>query len=158
MSNSYMLGFHSTSRQQWFCWVTLCTWSLQIFISFGNAPSAGPCDCDRQSEVAFAKDIVETQSCCSKKPIAQACCCNPSASECQCGDCQCTGQDAPAPLPAAPTSQSVELIFVGTLGFAVAQTPQWPTTQKVDWPSSYGTSVQSCTAQQTCVLLSRFTC
>lgn len=105
-------------------------------------------------------EIEIERSCCSSKPLsANKCCCNPAATACQCGDCEC-GEDKTSsqPIPAIPASETNEVVsptlicdapFVGY--------PQDSPIKPVGLQNK-ACELAALTSQQTCVLLSRFTC
>lgn len=105
-------------------------------------------------------DVQEANACCSSKALtAKGCCCNPQASSCECSDCGCVDDDdSNSSLPAIPTSETVEVVTLTLTGIA-----PW-----VDYPrgneikrlvrSNSVAEHAALSSQQTCILLSRFTC
>lgn len=108
------------------------------------------------------------KSCCSRQAsdccVAKASCCSVSDSRsqspCKCGDdCRCSQRDQPlTPQPAIPTNDSghdqLQLVLLAIqsscFGDCVCDDPCKPRPESASYRSS--------TAQQVCVLLSRFTC
>lgn len=133
--------------------------------------SGNGCECGVESTANVSLDG-EATSCCSsssaetKQPsccsnqVAKKCCCNPNATACGCGDsCQCSGSSKPVPIvPAVPTNESSEVVSVTLICSApLVGFPKTCQTQQTCYPTSAATHAAR-TSQQTCVLLSRFTC
>lgn len=132
--------------------------------------SGSACTCDAMASVDANADsgvssccggsVEEEASCCSsKKAKTNPCCCNPEALTCQCVDCRCGESDEPhPPAPAIPTNETTEIVSP-TL---VCSTPHvgFPKPSEIE-SVAFSRNVAdqaTLTAQQTCVLLSRFTC
>lgn len=126
------------------------------------------CACDEttsfQSDVASTScckfESVQKNSCCSdKQPMATSCRCNPIAAGCVCGECSCSEKDdSKSPLPALPTNETTELaspILIGCGSFVGY--PGDPEIVGAGLPKS-SAKLMALSSQQTCVLLSRFTC
>ena len=132
--------------------------------------SGSACSCDAMASVDANADSgvssccggsVEEVSCCSssKKAEPKPCCCNPEASTCECGDCGCSeSNESYPPTPAIPTNETTEIVSP-TL---VCSTPHvgFPKPSEIE-SVAFSKNVAGqgpLTAQQTCALLSRFTC
>ena len=103
-----------------------------------------------------------SSSCCSSKPAAvckNVCCCNPEATECNCLDCKCgESQDSAPVVPVVPPVQrNIELVATGLLSGFDAEI-DWPSLCELNWSSFERDCNSVQTSQQTCVVLSRFTC
>ncbi len=115
------------------------------------------CSVDTQAKSCCSADQ-KVSSCCVSKPATIAAChCNPSTESCQCETCECAdSSDTPSSPPAAPPTESHETQTFVTFSFI-----SWVHTQTTMFPADSGsTSLRMVTlsSQQTCVLLSRFTC
>lgn len=104
------------------------------------------------------KEVPDT-CCSSKTATAKKCCCNPSASVCECGDCGCSeGNDNQSPLPAIPTNEKTEVVTPVLICTApIVGYPFDREVQRVDYQNT-AVEFAALSAQETCVLLSRFTC
>ena len=99
-------------------------------------------------------------SCCSSKPaVAKKCCCNPDAAVCQCGDCGCSDDNkSNSYLPAIPTNETTEVVTPTLICSAPSVGyPRESTIKRVDYQNTFA-EYAALSSQQTCVLLSRFTC
>ena len=98
--------------------------------------------------------------CCSFKPApATGCCCNPTASVCQCDGCGCSEDDNKnPPSPAIPAKKTTEVV-TPVLMFAAPLVGYRGDreVQRVDYQNT-AAEFAALTSQETCVLLSRFTC
>ena len=132
--------------------------------------SGTKCNCDAMASVdatansgvssCCGSTVEEEAGCCSsKKAKTKPCCCNPEALTCQCIDCRCGEGDEPHPTaPAIPTNETTEIVSP-TL---VCSTPHvgFPKPSEIE-SVAFSRNVAdqaTLTSQQTCVLLSRFTC
>lgn len=131
-------------------------------VNSGCSCVAGHQDASRLEKTSCCSTMaIQEPECCRKKVVQEArgCCCNPSAKECECGTCDCSESDeSKLPFPALPTNESTELVST-TLSYATPVDGY----QCGSDPSklAYSQSVSELTtlsSQQTCVLLSRFTC
>ena len=131
--------------------------------------SGSACSCDAMASVDANADSgvssccggsVEEVSCCSSmKAEPKPCCCNPEASTCQCGDCGCSeSKESHPPTPAIPTNETNEVV-ISTL-ICAAPFVGFPkaSEQKRAAISKTVADHATLTSQETCVLLSRFTC
>ncbi len=114
--------------------------------------------CDTAREAALSESS-ENSCCASSGNAVSACKCDPSGLSCQCGDCQCANRREPSTVPPAvppteshktPTQTFLTLSFVDAIHCRADR---------------YPSSVHCCpvkpvsfSAQEACVLLSRFTC
>lgn len=117
-------------------------------------PAFGTSQCKCESTPAVASWLVTT--CCES--VARQCNCSGS-SECCCGDqCQCASEapasQQPTPLPNSDTENHTQISLVA-FSFPMSMYPQ--ASELRDYPS-YLNFVWARSAQETCVLLSRFTC
>ena len=148
--------------------------TLMVFstAAFGLQPlvfnSQSQCDCSANVEVdnstaTCCNESVEVQidrSCCSSKPTSlNKCCCNPEATVCQCGNCECGEDKNPSqPIPAIPSSETNEVVSPTLICAApFVGYPQESQIKRVGLPNK-ACEFAALTSQQTCVLLSRFTC
>lgn len=142
--------------------------SMAISLQPPLVGSGTGCTCDAKTTVearvitasCCGDQFKQQQSCCSEKQVnPKLCCCNPIASVCECGSCGCSENDeSNSPLPAIPGNETVELI-VPTLICAgpFVGYPRECDVKRVGFPRTAAKhAVRS--SQQTCVLLSRFTC
>lgn len=156
----------------------MCSWLAIVAVSIQPiVASAVSCLCDEKS------DSATFESCCDAEPVTQSCCsavdsvnssssccsstqfkkstckCDSNAASCECGDCQCAdsngGSTAP-PAIALPTSNESQTQTFVSCSFIESIHTQ-ATNQLTNSRSSYLVQ-DSLTAQETCVLLSRFTC
>ena len=132
--------------------------------------SGSACTCDAMASVDANADsgvssccggsVEEEVSCCSlKKAETNPCCCNPEASTCECGDCRCSeDNESPPPTPATPTNETNEVV-TSTLICAAPFVgfPRASELKRAAIPKTVADHA-TLTSQQTCVLLSRFTC
>ena len=100
------------------------------------------------------------KSCCSsKQTAAKKCCCNPEASVCRCSDCRCSDKsDSKSSFPVMPTHETTEVVSPTLI--CAAPFVGYPSESKAQ-PNAYPNAVAEFAArssQETCVLLSRFTC
>ena len=140
---------------------------LSMMFAFVAAVSPQNCDCSQRvlSSPGISSGCCssqqEPQNCCrSKQPSAAGkCCCNPDATECLCSGCSCREVNDPAPVPVSvpPGQQTVDLVSTGTIGDVSAFAVAWPEPEN-ELPSVNGFFDFILTAQQKCVLLSRFNC
>lgn len=102
----------------------------------------------------------DAESCCSQTAeLTSPCCCNPNAAVCKCEDCQCgQKQSSDEPPPAIPINETNEVVSP-TLICAAPQIgfPNPCELKKLSLPKPFSARVVL-SSQQTCVLLSRFTC
>ena len=106
------------------------------------------------------------QSCCSAKPLASAktttkgCCCNPEATVCKCVDCKCSlgDQDSIPASPAIPTNQTPEAASPAFVCAAPLIGYPRESSQRRSGCRRSAAEFKALSSQQTCVLLSRFTC
>ena len=100
-------------------------------------------------------------SCCSLKlASANKCCCNPDATVCECGSgCGCSeGDDTHSTLPAIPTKEATEVVCpVFMYSAPMVGLPRETENNRADFPKSAAEHAAR-SSQETCVLLSRFTC
>lgn len=102
----------------------------------------------------------ETAGCCSSKPVTKnKCCCNPQVLACECGDCGCgEGNDSKSSLPAIPTTETTEVITPTLICAApFVGFPRESEVKRVGYSIDVAEHA-ALSSQQTCVLLSRFTC
>lgn len=141
--------------------------SLLMIVAMGLqslTPSSGnDCVCvsPSPSEAIVFSDIassVQTAGCCSKQK-AKECCCNPSAIACQCSDCHCdVDDDSRNSWPALPISETTESVPLSMVSSAPID---FSRNQGVASRFSYrnaASRLPALSSQQTCILLSRFTC
>lgn len=138
--------------------------------------SAAECSCHTSAAVAAdlasspsscCSEIVQThasvanvKSCCSAiQSTTDGCCCNPEAAVCQCGDCQCGEVEAPSfPSPAIPANQTTEAVTPVLICAApFVCFPKQAEFAQAGLPKSVA-DYAALSSQETCVLLSRFTC
>ena len=105
--------------------------------------------------------VQESSSCCSSKPATQSggCCCNPEALVCECVNCHCgEANETTAPTSAIPSNETTEVVSP-TL---ICATPLvcCPKQSEITRASFRRTVAEhaALSSQETCVLLSRFTC
>lgn len=104
--------------------------------------------------------VEEEASCCSsKKAETNPCCCNPEASTCECGDCGCSeSNESHPPAPAIPTNETNEVVTPTLICAApFVGFPKASELKRAATPKTVADHA-TLTSQQTCVLLSRFTC
>lgn len=106
---------------------------------------------------------VQKHGCCSttesNATAATSCCCNPAALACGCGECKCSEDEGShAPPPAIPGNETTEV--VSPTWFSAAPSICFPRESEIKQAHSQKTVADYATlsSQQTCVLLSRFTC
>ena len=133
-----------------------------------NSGSGCTCDAKASADASanettccsnLAEELEQTGCCSSKPATATKCCCNPEAAVCECGDCGCSqDNDHSSPLPAIPTNETTEVV-TPTL-FCAAPFVGYPReieVKQVDYQKAVA-EFAALSSQQTCVLLSRFTC
>lgn len=101
----------------------------------------------------------QTDCCASKPATPKECCCNPIASVCECGDCGCSvDNDKNSPLPAIPTNETTEVVTPVLI--CAAPIVGYPRDRNVLRVVYQDTAAEfaALSSQETCVLLSRFTC
>lgn len=138
---------------------------LSMMFAFIAALSPPACDCSQQNLSSVTSRccslIQEPQNCCSsiQKIAVGKCCCNPDAAECLCTGCSCSDVNDTAPVPASvpPSQQTVDLVFTGIIGDVSEFAPVWPEPENERAAFSCD-SAFILTAQQKCILLSRFNC
>ncbi len=132
--------------------------------------SGSACSCDAMASVdanvnsgvssCCGNSVEKETSCCdSKNAEPKPCWCNPEASTCECGDCGCSeSNESHPPTPAIPTNETNEVV-TSTL-ICAAPFVGFPTAgeQKSAAIPKTVADHATLTSQQTCVLLSRFTC
>ena len=153
----------------WLAMVAICVQPILV--------SPASCGCDHQSVAGSAmatgccNEAPIRNSCCSESPsnttIIKDCCsasesdrlqqsCHSSGNACHCNDCHCARPvQTPVTPPAIPPETSQAQSFVSRT------VESWISSIDVGSPIGgwCGQSISFClTAQQTCVLLSRFTC
>lgn len=100
-------------------------------------------------------------TCCSLKPVETEtlCPCQPEATTCSCNDCRCVQEDQnEIPLPAIPANENSEVVAPQLICSApVLRFPRETDFQPKRLPKSSSEHAAN-SAQETCVLLSRFTC
>ena len=109
----------------------------------------------------------QEQVCCSAKPTAlvepttaNGCCCNPEATECKCVDCKCSvgDEDSFPASPAIPTNETTEIVSTVLICAApFVGYPRETDKRRFSFPH-FAVDFAALSSQQTCVLLSRFTC
>ncbi len=102
----------------------------------------------------------DAESCCSQTAeLTAPCCCNPNAAVCKCEDCQCGQKQSPdEPLPAIPVNETNEVVSPTLICAAPPNAFPHPCElQKLSLPKHFSARAVL-SSQQTCVLLSRFTC
>lgn len=133
--------------------------------------SGAGCTCDSADAVSsetanessccnrLAEKQVQADCCTSKPVLAPKCCCAPVVSVCECGDCRCSIDDGNRPLlPAIPTDETTEVVtpvFTGAIPYV-----GYPRARQIH-RIEVGKAAADFTArssQETCALLSRFTC
>lgn len=132
--------------------------------------SGSACSCDAMASVDANADSgvssccggsveKETSCCASKKAEPKPCCCNPEASTCQCEDCECSeSNESHPPTPAIPTNETNEVVTSTLICAAPFVGFPKASEQKRAAISKTVADHATLTSQQTCVLLSRFTC
>lgn len=107
---------------------------------------------------------VQKQGCCSQTEskatsVATSCCCNPVALACGCGECGCSeDDDSHAPPPAIPGTETTEVVSPTWISAAPSICfPRASEVKRADSPKTVAVHA-TLSSQQTCVLLSRFTC
>ncbi len=100
-----------------------------------------------------------THSCCAAKPTpAKSCCCSRSAVDCECFDCHCGESDEPTMPPMSmPIQESWDVVLIGIVG----DQPQVGLRLATDRRQQVAPLVLfdvALSAQQKCILLSRFNC
>ncbi len=116
-------------------------------------------DSSRIKDTCCCAAKAEKSSCCSQKKPSSKCCCNPDALVCLCVDCKCGQKQQPTkPLPAIPTNETNE-VCPPTLICLTASVnyPRNCSSEQTGFPSVAVTH-RARSSQQTCILLSRFTC
>ena len=112
-------------------------------------------------ESSCCNSLVEEQSsCCSSKPaMPMKCCCNPEATVCGCNNCGCSeDNDSNLPLPAIPTNETTEVVTPTLICAApLVGYPREIEVKRVKYQNAVP-EFAALSSQQTCVLLSRFTC
>ena len=96
-------------------------------------------------------------TCCSTSKTTGSCECDSNSDGCQCEDCKCKESDGKqSPLPAVPTQSETQsqTVVVSIALDLLSDDQQGPS---LKGPVSLS-KVVARTAQQTCVILSRFTC
>jgi hypothetical protein len=141
---------------------------LQPFVS----SSGSGCSCDTTSSVTAAtlgndssccnslkKEQAQTDCCASKPASAKECCCNRIASVCECDDCGCSvDNDKNSPLPAIPTNETTEVVTPVLICAApIVGYPRDREVSRVDYQDT-AAEFAALSSQETCILLSRFTC
>ena len=126
--------------------------------------SGARCSCETSnSVVASCRESSEVQmqgSCCSPKhENTNPCRCNPVALSCECSDCGCSDDnESHAPIPAIPSNETSEVVTPTSI--CSAPFFGFPRASEIK-QSAFPKSVldhATLSSQQTCVLLSRFTC
>ncbi len=130
-----------------------CQANAVVDVEAADVPAASCC--------SVPVKVQESRSCYSSKPATQSggCCCNPEALACECVDCRCGEAKEPtAPTPAIPSNETTEVVSP-TL---ICATPLvcYPKQSEINRASYPGTVAEyaALSSQETCVLLSRFTC
>ena len=158
----------SPARKTLMSIAALCAVMAMTFpwVTISSRPS---CNCAAETQPATVQSpsccqSEVTESCCSTKQrgetkVAGGCCCNPKATQCQCGDCEC-GAPPTAPIPKTPVHGGLQfqLVFAGFIGL--------PPGSDLDFRQLGGDHLcmastrfgPSLSAQQKCVILSRFNC
>ena len=154
---------------------TTCTWLAMIALCLQpNSMGGSGCGCDdkaqsspQQATCCSAKSDLST--CCSTresnttclptKPATSGCCCDPTNDVCLCEDCDCCVKDeSPAPpltIPPANPPTDVQ-IQISLFSFPFETLPLKTESDRVSTHTANDSDALS--AQQTCILLSRFTC
>jgi len=112
---------------------------------------------DNSCGTGFAE---EQASCCSSQPIAaKQCCCDPQALACECGGCGCIeDEDSRTSLPLMPPSEKTEVVTPTLICDApLVGYPRVSKIKRVEYFKSVA-EFSALSSQQTCILLSRFTC
>ncbi len=149
--------------------------ALLVFAIFAQPffiSSRSGCSCDTTSSVTAAtlgyessccnnqtKEQAQNDCCASKPATPKECCCNPIASVCECDDCGCSvDNDKNSPLPAIPTNETTEVVTPVLICAApVVGYPRDREVRRVDYQNN-AAEFAALSSQETCVLLSRFTC
>ena len=152
-----------------FAWLTVLAICLQPLLIDGSG-----CECNdesRRSTHQVTSWIVESDAgnCCnSKKLCASAsttrqatsvCCCDPNSNVCHCADCDCGVKDEIPALPLTippPIPANDVQIQISLLSFPFEAVPLPTDSRQLSIDRANETIPLS--AQQTCVLFSRFTC
>ena len=114
---------------------------------------SSPCHCS--NEVVME---VESSCCSQQSEVETDCCCDPQSKRCACEDCSCSESDDTPPLPAIPASQSSDLVYVSLPSLNTGFELPWPPTVTNKGFEHSAFFSNPLTAQQTCAVLSRFTC
>lgn len=131
--------------------------------------SGSGCDCSTtESQVptntsstccGIQKEEAPSTCCSSDREESKQCCCDPTASVCECGACECSeDNDNHSPLPAIPANETTEVVTPVLI--CAAPIVGYPREREVSRVGYQDTAVEfaALSSQETCVLLSRFTC
>jgi len=153
--------------------IWVATLMMFAMVAIGLQPllfsSGSGCTCDATASVdaeislatccASLAEVQHQNNCCSSKPTkSKPCCCNAETLACECGDCGCSeDEDSNSSLPAIPPSETkvVSPTLISSapwLGF-----PRENEIKRAGFPQAVA-EFAALSSQQTCVLLSRFTC
>ena len=142
--------------------------ALLVLTMFGfcaqSLTSASKSKCNCEAGSSAANDVlVDTVSCCSTQSSERSskCCCNPDAQVCECGDCDCGEAEVPnwpgPAVPAIPANERNE-VTSPTLICAAPNVDFSRDGELKEVGCDLSVVCSARTAQQTCILLSRFTC
>ena len=162
------------SLRPMFSWLAIVTVFVQPVVAWMPTCHCAASPVNNAAESQSSCDSVKLGSCCgidrdaarslndcctASRNTTSACRCDSSALFCQCGNCQCADRQEPPPVPPAvpptesqktPTQTFLTLAFVDSIH-----------TRSDRYPKSiqfFPAKPVSHSAQQSCVLLSRFTC
>lgn len=154
------------------CPIWVATLTMIATMAIGLQPwsfsSGTACTCDakasvdtNESDATCCGNSAEQalQQSCSLTKKAGRCACEPEAADCECGGCGCSeANDSKSSMPAIPTNETTELVSLNLICAAPF----------VGFPRESDNKRAGCqkavvehaalTSQQTCILLSRFTC
>ena len=122
--------------------------SLQI-----SASHSASCDCTET-----VSPISSSDSCCFKEK-ANCCCSKGISPNCGCESCSCKANENPIPeFPAPAPESSIKPVVVSTIGLFAESELLWPNSAESNFDPASSAINQSVSAQEKCVVLSRFNC
>lgn len=141
--------------------LSLCALMLPTFCAFADSTPT-TCECNQASGLLATNfSASNVPSCCSVKEVAAAkkCCCQPQANQCACGECTCGDLDSslPSPAPMIPPQHQVDVVLVWMALDDALCFLSLPCGSPQPRLFQQGHAISS-TAQQRCVILSRFNC
>ena len=145
----------------WLATIVVCLYPL-IVLANETAPNCG-CHAKAVSMTCCGSPEVPpvSPSCCAQSsPSSVRCCCDNTASECQCDDCQCgNGDHSSPPMPLVPVNhETVDFQSIASLAFPAQEVYAVTSVSDMITYSTRMAESSITTAQETCVFLSRFNC